>query len=100
MINRICLAIWTSRCMWQLARDIEMKRAMVDAGSSLTVTLLSVLETTKVSRDRTIKQPIEVSCSRYFHSTLSSTLLELTVGPIRTMNRFHVMKLVLPIIWC
>lgn len=64
---------------------------MVDTASLISIIPLGVLETTRVSRGRIVKKPIRISS---FEGTSSFTLghinLELTVKPMRTMNKFHV----------
>lgn len=42
-------------------REVEIKRAVIDPGSMLNFTSLSILEAADVPQDRIIRQPIEVS---------------------------------------
>lgn len=72
-------------------RDVELKRVLLDAGSSLNIVSLDVLEDIGVPRKRIQKQPFEASSfngSRTY--TVGSISLDLTVGPIQAAQRFHV----------
>lgn len=64
---------------------VELKRAMLDPGSSINIISLSTLDAVGVSREKIVRQPIEVSS---FKGNKTSTIvfvsLDMTVGPIRT----------------
>lgn len=68
-------------------RDVELKRVLLDAGSSLNIISLDVLEDIGLPRERIQKQPFEVSSfngSRTY--TIGSISFDLTVGPIRAAH--------------
>lgn len=72
-------------------RDTEMRRVLIDAGSSLNIISLDILDDIGIPREKIQKQPFEVSSfngSRTY--TVGSLSLDLTVGPIRVAHRFHV----------
>lgn len=73
-------------------KPIELKRSMVDLGSSLNIISFSVLDVVGIPRDKIARQPIEVSSFRG-HSmyTMGFVNLDLTVGPIRVAHKFHLM---------
>lgn len=66
---------------------------MVAIGPSLNIIPLSILEIAGVSGDRIVKQPIRVlgfeGASTF---TLGHINLKLTVGSMRTVNKFHVIN--------
>lgn len=72
-------------------RDIEMRRVLIDAGSSLNIIFLDILDDLGIPREKIQKQPFEVfSFNGNRTYTVSSISLDLTVGPIRVAHRFHV----------
>lgn len=71
-------------------RDVELKSAMLDAGSLLNVIPLSIIEAARVCRDKIFKQAIEVAdLASTSIFTLGSIDLKLNVWPIKMVNRFH-----------
>lgn len=78
-------------------RDVELKRVLLDA-SSLNIISLDVLDDLGIPREKIQKHPFEVSSFNGSWSyTVGSISLDLTVGPIRTAHRFHVIALRRPI---
>lgn len=64
---------------------------MLDAGSSLYIISLSILNAVGILRDRITRQPIEPSSFRGNYTyTIGFVNLDLTVGPIPTAHKFHV----------
>lgn len=59
-------------------RDVDLKHAMVDPGSSLHTIHLSILKATWVSRDKITKQPLDFEGN--FMLTIGFINLELTIG--------------------
>lgn len=69
---------------------VELKRAMVDRGYSLNIMPLSMLEVVGIPESKIIDQSIEIlGFGGNVPFTLSYTNLDLTMGPIRVVPRFH-----------
>lgn len=72
-------------------RDVELRRVLVDVGSSLNIISLYVLDDIGVHREKIQKQLFEASSfNRNRTYTIGLLILDLTVRPIRAAHRFHV----------
>lgn len=72
------------------ACSVELRRAMVDVGSSLKIMPLCTLEAMGIPRDRIIKQFTEVSGFGGSASIVVGFIkLDLTIGPVQVANRCH-----------
>lgn len=68
-------------------RDIELRCAMVDPGSSLNIMPLYTIEVVGIPRDRIFKQPVKVSGSKVMHHSVFGFInLDLNVGQIQCID--------------
>ena len=73
--------------------QIPIKRALVDTGASVNLTLLSTLQATRISKRKIQGCPMEViGFEGRVEYTASHIQLWLKVGPIASLARFHVVK--------
>lgn len=74
---------------------------MIDQRSSLNIISLPILDAVCVSRDNITRQPIEVLRfgGNYMYA-LGFVKLNLIVGPIRVVHRYHVIDSRRPTIYC
>lgn len=88
-LKRYARSIWPPQSTLvynELHQRRWIKRATVDTGSSINIISLPVLKTTRVSRDKIVKQPIMVAGFAGIVSfTLDHINLDLTIGPMRTI---------------
>lgn len=70
---------------------VELRRAMLDPGSSINIISLSTLDAVGVPRDNIIRQPIEVSSFRGHKTyTFGFGNLDLVIASIRAAHPFQV----------
>lgn len=82
----IIVLIVTTGVKW-----VELKRAMIEKGSSLNIIPLSALDAVGIPRDKITKQLVEVSSFRGKSTyTMGFVNLDLNVGPRRTTHKFYV----------
>lgn len=72
-------------------KGVELKRAMLDPGSSINIISLLILDTVDVSREKIVRQPIKTSSFRESKTFIIGFVnLDLTVGSIRVAHPFQV----------
>lgn len=90
-IGRSYLVSTTDHYVTAHIRNVELRLAMLDPGSSLDIMPLSTLEAEGIPRDTFFKQPVEVSSFRGNASlAFGFPNLNLTVGSLEAANRLHI----------
>lgn len=71
----------------------EVRRALIDGGSSINVMLLATIEAAGISKDRIVEQIIEIAgFAAEGQATLGHITVDLEVGQIKKPTRFHVIN--------
>ncbi|KAK9911759.1 hypothetical protein M0R45_035650 [Rubus argutus] len=73
--------------------EVFIRRALVDTGSSVNIVPLSVLKAAKIPTSRIVRSTVTISgFGNGSEDTLGYIQLDLKVGPIRSLTKFHVLN--------